>query len=304
MLSTFPPVRLAACAGYPEVRLASYFCQRGQLPERRGSTARGSRAHLRLRASKQIDGVLLRLHARRGEVAVAHVVRVVDAQVGRLENHGAAEQRGVARRSRPRAEPAQRRRRLLLSVSREVVSRQPCAYSGKACGVACGRHGRARGRSPPRRPPHPPPPPLGPLGAREAAPGRAPIARRNCPRGRARRQSAFPWRARVLARPPPPRSSADGRPSRPSTPAPVRADRVRHAAGAARRTGRSSPTARAAHAREPADAAADAHAAGGPAAGAAVVHQSSVARGVPAQPIHLSCLASLPNSCRRQTASR
>ena len=142
-------------------------------------------------------------------------------------------------------------------------------------------------------------------GAREAASGRAGLrAPELPPRSRERRQSAFPWRARVLARPPPPRSSADGRPSRPSTPAPVRADRVRHAAGAARRTGRSSPTARAAHAREPADAAADAHAAGGPAAAAAVVHQSSVARGVPTQPIHLSCLASLPNSCRRQTASQ
>ena len=161
MLSTFPPVRLAACAGYPEVRLASYFCQRGQLPERRGSRARGSRAHLRLRASKQIDGVLLRLHARRGEVAVAHVVRVVDAQVGRLENHGAAEQRGVARRSRPRAEPAQRRRRLLLSVSREVVSRQPClAIARKACGVAWGTGERVDARRHARRPPHLPPPPL------------------------------------------------------------------------------------------------------------------------------------------------
>ena len=101
--------RLRRCAGYAEVRLASDFCQRGQLPERRGSRAQGS-THLRLRASKQIDGVLLRFHARRGEVAVAHVVRVIDAQVGRLEHHGAAEQRGVARRSRPRAEPAQRRR--------------------------------------------------------------------------------------------------------------------------------------------------------------------------------------------------
>ena len=72
-------------------------------------------------------------------------------------------------------------------------------------------------------------------GAREAASGRAGLrAPELPPRSRERRQSAFPWRARVLARPPPPRSSADGRPSRPTTPAPVRADRVRHAAGAAR----------------------------------------------------------------------
>ena len=144
------------------------------------------------------------------------------------------------------------------------------AQSLIACGVAWGRHGRARGRSPPRRPASTPASTAtrGPLGRARPRPAARASSRAGIApaRGRARRQSAFPWRARVLARPPPPRSSADGRPSRPSTPAPVRADRVRHATGAARRTGRSSPTARAARAREPADAAADAHAAGGPAA--------------------------------------
>jgi len=162
-------------------------------------------------------------------------------------------------------------------------------------------HGRARGRSPPRRPPHPPPPPLGPLGARvAAASSRAGIA------PAVAREGNRPFRgARAFLRVRRPRAPLPMvAPRARAQPAPVRADRVRHAAGAARRTGRSSPTARTAHAREPADAAADAHAAGGPAAAAAVVHQSSVARGVPTQPIHLSCLASLPNSCRRQTASQ
>ena len=96
-------------------------------------------------------------------------------------------------------------------------------------------HGRARGR----RPPHPPPPPLGPLGAREAS-GRAPLRAPELPPPAVAREGNRPFRgARVLARPPPPRSSADGRPSRPSTPAHVRADRVRHAAGAARRRNKS-----------------------------------------------------------------
>ena len=248
MLSTFPPVRLAACAGYPEVRLASYFCQRGQLPERRGSSRAQGSTHLRLRASKQIDGVLLRLHARRGEVAVAHVVRVVDAQVGRLEHHGAAEQRGVARRSRPRAEPAQKVEAPFSKCKSRGCKRPTvCASAQSACLESLGAGaGRARGRSPPRRPPRRPPHPPHRHSDHCGAPDRVPPGRKPGrlarwapapelsarPRPRPREGDRPFRRARVLARPPPPRSSADGRPSRPTTPAPVRADRVRHATGA------------------------------------------------------------------------
>ena len=282
-----------------------------------GLASRGRPAHLVIACVRG----RLSLHARRGEVAVAHVVRVVDAQVGRLEHHGAAEQRGVARRSRPRAEPAQKVEAPFSKCkSRGCKPPTVCdsAQSACVCGVAW-RRGRASAwtlaATPAATPASTPaPPPLGPLRratprparpqARPAGLGTGPGIKCSPPPAAAREGDRPFRRARVLARPPPPRSSADGRPSRPTTPAPVRADRVRHAAGAARRTARCSPTAHAARAREPANAAADAHAAGGPAAAAAVVHQSSVARGVPTQPIILSCLACLPNSCRRQTASQ
>jgi hypothetical protein len=142
----------------------------------------------------------------------------------------------VARRSRPRAEPAQRRRRLLLSVSRGGKAPTVSRIARKACGVACVRHGSAwtlaatpastpastatrtnggaRGRVRPR--------------ARLRAPGLPPRSREKAFGLSLARARSCASSAR--------RSSADGRPSRPSTPAPVRADRVRHAAGAARRT--------------------------------------------------------------------